>query len=349
MVARQWRVAKKGLLLFLAGLVLSGMLAACQGLRSVGPQDIELTLAAFAVPKIAYRAIIPKFEAKWQREHGQHLTINQSYGASGAQTRAVVDGLEADVVHLGLSLDVQKIQKAGLIQPGWADRAPNQGILTKSVVVLAVRQGNPKKIQGWADLARPDVQVITADPRSSGIARWNFLALWNSVIQAGGSFDQAKDFVQKVYRNVPVLARDAREATDTFFKQEQGDVLLNYENELLLAKSKGEVLPYLVPEVNLSVEAPIAVVDKNVDRHGTRAAAEAFVQYLFSPEAQLEFAKAGFRSVNSEVAQIKEIADQHPVVSQLATVKQLGGWSEIQKTFFDEGGVFDQIQGERRG
>ncbi|MBD2329821.1 sulfate ABC transporter substrate-binding protein [Alkalinema sp. FACHB-956] len=341
----QARLIQRGVGLFVVGLVLSGLLGACQGFRPAGNAPIELTLASFSVPKIAYRAIIPKFEDKWQQEHNQRLTINQSYAGSGAQTRAVIDGLEADVVHLALGLDVQKIEKAGLIDPGWEDEAPNQAIVTRSVVALAVRDGNPKQIQTWADLVKPGIQVITADPRSSGVARWNFLALWNAALQANGNDETAKAFVKQVYQQVPVLARDAREATDTFFKQEVGDVLINYENELLLAKLKGESLPFTVPPVNISIDAPVAVVDKNVDRHGNRAAAEAFVQYLFSPEAQVEFAKVGFRPVNPEVAQSPEMVQQYPAIAQLTTAKAMGGWKMLQKTFFDQGGVFDQIQG----
>jgi sulfate transport system substrate-binding protein len=186
------------------------------------------------------------------------------------------------------------------------------------------------------------VAVITANPKTSGGARWNFLALWGSVAKSGGDETKALDLTTKVIKNAPVLPRDAREASDVFFKQGQGDALINYENEMILAAQNGEKLPYIVPAVNVSIDNPIAVVDKNVDKHGTREVAEAFVKFLYTPEAQREFAKAGFRPVDATVA--KEVESQFPKVTTLFTVKDLGGWDKIQKQFFDDGAVFDKIQ-----
>ncbi|MCP6762401.1 MAG: sulfate ABC transporter substrate-binding protein [Fischerella sp. CENA71] len=310
-------------------------------------QDVEVTLVSFAVTKAAHDAIIPKFVEKWKQEHNQNVTFKQSYGGSGSQTRAVIDGLEADVVHLALALDTQKIEKAGLIEPGWEKELPNNAIVSKTVAALITRSGNPKNIKTWADLGKGDIKVITADPKTSGIARWNFLALWNSAIKTGGGEDKALDFVTKVYTNVPILTKDAREATDAFAKQGQGDALINYENEVILAQQKGEKVDYVVPDVNISIDNPIAIVDKNVDKHGTREVAEAFVQYLFTPEAQQEFAKLGFRPLDEAVAQNKELkalADKYTKVSNLGTVQDYGGWAEVQKKFFADGAVFDQIQ-----
>jgi sulfate transport system substrate-binding protein len=300
-------------------------------------KSAELTLVSFAVTKAAHDAILPKFVQTWKKERGQTLTFQQSYGGSGSQTRAVIDGLEADVVHLALASDVSKNEKAGLIKPGWEKKAPNGGIVTKSVVALVVRKGNPKGIKTWADLAKNGVSVITADPKTSGVARWNFLALWNAAIKTGASEAQAKQFVTKVYKNVPILAKDAREATDTFYRQGQGDVLLNYENEIILADKKVADLPYIIPSVNISIDNPVAVVDKNVDKHGTRQAAEGFVKYLFTPEAQREFAKFGFRPVNSTVE--KEIGYKFPKINRLGTVKDYGGWDAVQKKFFADGAL----------
>ncbi len=311
------------------------------------PKTVELTLVSYAVTKEAYSKIIPRFVQKWKKEHNQDVAIRESYGGSGSQARAVIDGLEADVVALSLGLDINKIQKAGLIKPGWEKRAPNNAIVTRSTVALVTRPGNPKKIRNWADLAKPGVSVITANPKTSGGARWNFLALWGSVIKTGGSEAQARDFVTKVYKNVPVLPKDARDASDTFYKRNQGDVLLNCENEEILAKLKGESnYPSIVPQVNISIDNPVAVVDKVVDKRGTRQLAEAFVKFLFTTEAQREFAKVGFRPVNSTVA--AETAKQFPKVAKLYTVKEFGGWDAIQKKFFDDGAIFDQIQGGRR-
>ncbi len=316
-------------------------------LISQAGKNVEITLVSYAVTKVAYDKIIPQFVAKWKREKGQNLVIRESYGGSGSQARAVIDGLDADIVALALAQDVTKIQNAGLIKPGWEREAPNNAIVTHSVVALETRDGNPKKIQTWSDLAKPGVQVITANPKTSGGARWNFLALWGAIAQTGGNEAKAVSFVTQVYRNVAVLPKDAREASDVFYKKGQGDVLLNYENEVILAAQRGETKPfYVVPQTNISIDAPVAVVDKNVDKHNTRAVSEAFVKFLYTPEAQREFAKVGFRPVNSTVA--KEVESKFPKISKLYTVQSLGGWATAQKKFFDDGGIFDKIQGGRR-
>ncbi|PLZ90700.1 sulfate ABC transporter substrate-binding protein [Fischerella thermalis] len=357
----------KGFLsLALVGVSLSVAIASCSGGNGNGTaddptanpvaagnnkQDVEITLVSFAVTRAAYDTILPKFVEKWKQEHNQNVSFNRSYGGSGSQTRAVIDGLEADIVHLALALDTQKIEKAGLIEPGWEKELPNNAVVSRSVAALITRPGNPKNIKTWADLEKGDIKVITADPKTSGIARWNFLALWNSVIKTGGGEDKALDYVTKVYSNVPILTKDAREATDAFAKQGQGDVLINYENEVILAQQKGEKVDYVVPDVNISIDNPIAVVDKNVDKHGTREVAEAFVQYLFTPEAQLEFAKLGFRPLDEAVAQNKELkalADKYTKVNNLGNVQDYGGWAEVQTKFFEDGAVFDQIQGKIR-
>ncbi|BCL38594.1 sulfate ABC transporter substrate-binding protein [Nostoc sp. MS1] len=348
--------------LVLVGAVLSVALAACTGGSNgnntatenptanpvaANKQNVELTLVSFAVTKAAHEAIIPKFVEKWKQEHNQTVTFKQSYGGSGSQTRAVIDGLEADVVHLALALDTQKIEKAGLIQPGWEQENPNNGIVSKSVAAIITRAGNPKGIKTWADLAKDGVKVITADPKTSGVARWNFLALWNSAIKTGADEAKATEFVSQVYRNVPILAKDAREATDTFSKG-QGDALINYENEVILAQQKGTKVDYVIPDVNISIDNPIAVVDKNVDKHGIREVAEGFVKFLYTPEAQEEFVKLGFRPVDEKIAQSKEVADKFPKVKTLGTVQDLGGWAEVDKKFFADGGVFDQIQAKKK-
>ncbi len=354
----------KGFLsLFLVGAFLSLAVAACGGGSGGGEasaptsgaspvaasnKDAEITLVSFAVTKAAHEAIIPKFVEKWKKEKNQNVTFKTSYGGSGSQTRAVIDGLEADIVHLALAGDTQKIEKAGLIQPGWEKEVPNNGIVSKSVGAIATRAGNPKGIKTWADLGKDGVRVITADPKTSGVARWNFLALWNSVIKAGGDEQKATDFVTQIYtKNVQLLAKDAREATDAFFKQGQGDALINYENELILARQKGEKVEAIIPDVNISIDNPIAIVDKNVDKHGNREVAEAFTQFLFTPEAQQEFAKIGFRPVDETVAQTKEVKDKYPSVKTLGTVQDFGGWSQVQTKFFEDGAIFDKIQAKR--
>ncbi|BAZ39279.1 sulfate ABC transporter periplasmic sulfate-binding protein [Calothrix sp. NIES-4101] len=352
--------------LFLIGTVFSLTLAACSGGgannstsgdagadKGASPVaaktgDVQLTLVSFAVTKAAHEAIIPKFTEQWQKEHSQKVTFKTSYGGSGSQTRAVIDGLEADIVHLALALDTTKIEKAGLIQPGWEKEAPNDGIVSKSVAALVTREGNPKGIKTWSDLGKDGVKLITADPKTSGVARWNFLALWNSAIKAGADEAKATEFVAKVYNNVPLLTKDAREATDAFFKQKQGDALINYENEIILAEQKGEKVSYVIPDVNISIDNPIAIVDKNVDKHGTREVAEAFVKFLYTPEAQQEFAKVGFRPVNETVAQTKEVKDKYPAVKTLGTIQDFGGWGAAQKKFFEDGAIFDKIQAAKK-
>ncbi|MCT7968565.1 sulfate ABC transporter substrate-binding protein [Laspinema sp. D1] len=338
---------QKSVSLFLVGLSLSAAIAACGSPTGAGGGDnVQLTLVSYAVTRAAYEQIIPQFAQQWKEEHNQEVTFTQSYGGSGSQTRAVIDGLEADIVALALALDTQQIEKAGLIQPGWEQEAPNNAIVHKSVAALVTRPGNPKGINTWQDLAKDDVSVITANPKTSGGARWNFLGLWGAVTQNGGNDTTANEFTRQVFQNVPVLPRDARESSDVFFKQGQGDVLINYENEVILAKQNGEELPYVIPEVNISIDNPIAVVDANVDKHGTREVAEAFVQYLFTPTAQREFAKVGFRPVEPNVA--AEFSSQFPPIRTLFTVADLGGWDAVQTKFFDDGAIFDTILSQVR-
>ena len=314
---------------------------------SQAPKQIELTLVSFAVTKEAFSKIIPQFQEKWKREKGQEVKFNESYGGSGSQTRAVIDGLEADVTVLALALDTNRLQKAGLINPGWEKELPNDSIVTRSVIALVTRPGNPKGIKGWADLAKPGIAVINANPKTSGIARWNFLGLWSSVIQTGGNDEKAKEFVAQVYKNTPVLTKDAREATDIFFKKGQGDVLLNYENEIVLAAQKGLTGFFtVIPQVNLSIDVPVAVVDKYVDKRGTREVAEAFSKFLYTPEAQREFAKVGFRPVDLTVR--REFARKFSNINNLYTVKNFGGWETVQSRFFTDGAVFDQIYTAQR-
>ena len=344
---------KRFMALFLVGVSLSVAIAACSDTSKTAANsggagsaankgDVELTLVSFAVTKAAHEKIIPKFVEQWKKEHNQNVTFQQSYGGSGSQTRAVIDGLDADVVHLALALDTEKIEKAGLIQPGWEKEAPNDSIVSKSVAAIVTREGNPKGIKTWEDLAKPGVKVITANPKTSGGARWNFLAVWGSVSKTGGDENKALDLTTKVIKNAPVLPRDAREASDVFFKQGQGDALINYENEMILAEQNGQKAPYVVPEVNISIDNPVAVVDKNVDKHGTREVAEAFVKFMYTPDAQREFAKVGFRPVDPTVE--KEFESKFPKVKTLFTVKDLGGWDEIQQKYFDDGAAFDKIQ-----
>lgn len=328
--------------LFLIGISLSMTIAACESSSAAKP-DVELTLVSYSVTKAAHDRIIPKFVEKWKNEHHQNVSFVQSYGGSGSQAQAVIEGAQAaDVVHLALALDINKIQQAGLIEPGWEREAPKNGVVTRSVAAIVTRPGNPKGIQTWADLAKDDVKLIAANPKTSGIAIWEFLALWGSTTQTGGDEQQALEYVTKVYKNAPTLTKDAREASDLFFQQRQGDVLINYENEIILAATNGQKLPYTIPEVNISIDTTVAVVDKNAEQHETKEVAEAFVDFLYSAEAQQEFAKLGYRPVNPSV--VAEVASKYPPVKTLFTVQDLGGWDIVQKQFFGDGATFDKIQ-----
>lgn len=320
-------------------------------LSATAQQPITITLASYAVTQSAYSKIIPQFVADWKKKTGQDIVFRQSYAGSGTQTKAIINGLEADVAALALALDTKKIEKAGLIKPGWEQRVPNNGIITKSVMAFVTRK-NGLKVTKWSELANDNIKVITASPKTSGGAMWNFLGLWGSVSFNGGTEAQARAFTEKIYKNVPVpnLPKDARESSDVFYKGGRGNVLLNYENEAILAKKKGSKVPYFIPtDYNISIDNPVAVVDKNVDKHGNRKVAEAFVKFLFTPEAQREFAKAGFRPVNVQVA--KEFYNQYPAIKKLVTAQDFGGWGQIQSKFFADKAVFDQILAKtgRRG
>ncbi|QLE42633.1 sulfate ABC transporter substrate-binding protein [Nostoc sp. C052] len=363
--ARQWRVQLIGnwlykysswgvTSLFLVGVSLSIVMAACSPPNANNPtgkpgttsqSDVTLNFVSYSVTNAAYQQIIPKFIEQWKKEHNQNVTFNQSYDGSGSQTLAVIDGKEADVVHLSLALDINKLVQAGFIQPGWEKEAPNDAIVTKSLDAIAIREGNPKNIKTWADLARNGVNVVTPDPRTSGGARWNFLSLWGSVTKTGGNENQAIDFTAKVYNNAPLLPKTARNATELFFNDNKGDVLINYENEMILLAKNGKKISYVVPDVNISIDNPVAVVDKNVDKHGTRAIAEAFIKFLYTPESQREFTKLGFRPVDLTVSQ--EVESKFPKIKTVFKAQDLGGWDEIQKKFFDEGAIFDKIRAKK--
>ena len=307
----------------------------------------ELLVVSYAVTKGAFDRILPRFAADWKAKTGQELKIRTSYGGSGTQTRAIIDGLEADVATLALSADVLKLQQAGLIQPGWEQELPSGSIITNSAVAFLTRPGNPKGIRSWNDLVNPGVTVVTANPKTSGGARWNFLGLWGSISQTGGSQQAAEAYVTSVYRNVENLPKDAREASDVFLKRDQGDVLLNYENEAILAIRTGDLKqPFVVPELNIRIEGPVAVVDQVVDRKGTRKPAEALATYLFSEEAQQVFAEEGFRPTNPTVwARVKS---RFAPVKQFFSVKEFGGWDAVNKTFFDKAGLWDRLFAQSR-
>jgi sulfate/thiosulfate transport system substrate-binding protein len=283
------------------------------------------------------------FVKYWQAKSQQTVRIQQSHGGSGGQARAVIDGLEADVVTLALAYDIDAVQQSGLINPGWQKRLPQNSSPYTSTIVFLVRKGNPKGIKDWADLVKPGTAVITPNPKTSGGARWNYLAAWEyAKRQNGGSDAKAREFMTQLFRNVPVLDSGARGATTTFVQRGIGDVLLAWENEAYLALQEAkDRVEVVTPSVSILAEPPVAVVDKNVDRKGTRAIAEAYLQYLYSPEGQEIAAKHHYRPRDAKI--LAKYQGRFASVKLFTIDEAFGGWQNAQKAHFADGGSFDQI------
>lgn len=293
-----------------------------------------------------YRDLNKEFAAAWKAKTGETLEINQSHGGSGKQARAIIDGLEGDVATLALAYDIDEIAARGLIAKDWQARLPHKSAPYTSTIVFLVRKGNPKGIKDWNDTIKPGIGVITPNPKTSGGARWNYLAAWGYALkQPGGDEAKAKDFVRALYKNVKVLDSGARGATTTFVERGIGDVLLTWENEAFLAiKELGpDKVEIVVPSQSILAEPVVAVVDKFVDKHGTRQQAEAYLQFLYSDKGQELSAQHGFRPRSAEL--VKKYSDRFKPV-QLFTIDELfGGWQNAQKKHFTDGGIFDQIYG----
>ena len=290
-----------------------------------------------------YAAYNQGFIKYWRDAHHEKVTVQQSHGGSGKQARAVADGLGADVVTLGLGYDVEAVEKAGLIAPGWEKKLPYNATPFTSTIVLLVRMGNPKHIKDWSDLVRPSVQVITPNPKTSGGARWNFLAAYAYAQKLpGGSAASATAFVKKLYANVPVLDSGARGSTNTFVHRHIGDVLIAWENEALqsVKKTSPGQFEIVYPSISVLAEPPVAVVDKNADAHKTRDIATSYLQGLYSKEGQQIGAENFYRPHLASVA--KQYASLFPKI-RLVDIKYFGGWDKAQKTFFADGGVFDAV------
>ncbi len=298
--------------------------------------DTRLTLVAYSTPREAYAEIIPAFT---KTEAGKDVSFSQSYGSSGEQSRAVAAGLDADIVALSLAPDVDALVKAGLVDANW-DRQSYRGMVHRSVVVFVVRDGNPKKIKGWNDLLRSDVEVITPNPFTSGGARWNIMAAYGAWRRTGKTDKQAQDNLLKLFRNVSVQDKSARESLQTFASG-KGDVLLAYENEALFARSKGQNIQFTIPRQTILIENPVAVLKASENK----ATAEAFLRFLRFPASQRVFAKNGYRPVLKSVAD--EFKKQFPERPGLFTIddKTMGGWDKVQKRFFDpRTGIMARIQ-----
>lgn len=306
-------------------------------------KDVKLLNVSYDPTRELYREYNAAFAKYWQGKTGDKVTVEQSHGGSGAQSRAVIDGLQADVVTFALAGDIDPLYKFGkLIPENWQDRLPQSSAPYTSTIVFLVRKGNPKQVKDWDDLIKKGVEVITPNPKTSGGARWNYLAAWGFAKRKFGSDQAAQDFVKKLYKNVPVLDSGARGATTTFVQRQIGDVLLTWENEAFLAVHElgADKVEIVVPSVSILAEASITLVDKYADEHGTRAVAEEYLKYLYTKEGQNIIAKNYYRPRDKEV--LAAYGGKFPKLD-LFTIEEFGGWKKAQPEHFGDGGIFDKI------
>ena len=327
------------------GVLTLGGLAAASSASAQGPAAVKLLNVSFDPTRELYADINVAFAADWRKRTGGVVTVDQSHGGSGKQARAVIDGLEADVVTLALPFDIDELAaRAKLLPADWRKRLPNNSTPYLSTIVFLVRRGNPKAIRGWADLVRPGVSVIASNPKTSGGARWAYLAAYGSAQRAGGG-DPAKgqEYVTALYRNVPVLDSGARGSTVTFAQRGLGDVLLSWESEAhqALEEFGRDRFEIVTPVVSVRCEPPVAVVDRNVDKHRTRAAAQAYLQFLYTPAAQDIVARRYYRPVLK--AALDRAGDRFPRIATFTVDESFGGWAKAQATHFADGGLFDRI------
>lgn len=317
---------------------------------SVAGQDVTLLNVSYDPTRELYNEFNAAFGKYWQAKTGDRVTVRQSHGGSGKQARSVIDGLEADVVTLALAYDIDEISaKGGLLPADWQQRLPYNSSPYTSTIVFLVRKGNPKGIKDWDDLVKPGVSVITPNPKTSGGARWNYLAAWGYELRrSGGDETRARDFVARLYRNVPVLDSGARGSTTTFVERDIGDVLLTWENEAFLAvKELGrDDFEIVMPSLSVLAEPPVALVDKIADKHGARAAAQAYLEYLYSAEGQELAAKHHYRPRDPAVAE--RYRERFPPLKLFTIDEMFGGWAKAQTAHFKDGGTFDQIYQQAR-
>jgi sulfate/thiosulfate-binding protein len=313
-------------------------------------KNISLLNVSYDPTREFYQNYNAAFAKYWKQKTGDSLTVQQSHGGSGKQARAVIDGLQADVVTLALAYDIDAIaEKSQLLPKDWQKRLPNNSTPYTSTIVFLVRKGNPKGIKDWDDLVKPGVSIVTPNPKTSGGARWNYLAAWGYALKKNnGDEAKAKEFVTKLFKNVPVLDTGARGATTTFVQRGIGDVLIAWENEahLSIRESASGDFEIISPSVSILAEPPVAMVDKNVARHGTQALAKAYLDYLYSPEGQEIAAKNFYRPRLESVAQ--KYAGKFPKLNLFTVDELFGGWQKAQKTHFADGGTFDEIQQANR-
>ncbi|GMV31776.1 MAG: sulfate ABC transporter, periplasmic protein [Rhodanobacteraceae bacterium] len=322
------------------------LLGALLWLGAVGAHAAETSLlnVSYDPTRELYKDVNAAFAAHWKAATGDTVVVNASHGGSGKQARSVIDGLDADVVTLALAYDINAIAGKGLIAADWQKRLPHNATPYTSTIVFLVRKGNPKGIRDWGDLIKPGVEVITPNPKTSGGARWNYLAAWGYALrQPGGSEAKARDFVAALFRNVPVLDTGARGSTTTFVQRGIGDVLLAWENEALLARQElgKDEFEIIAPSLSILAEPPVAVVDRIVDKRGTRAVAEAYLKFLYTPAAQELAGKHYYRPYDAAAA--AKYAAVFPTVTTFTIDEVFGGWAKAQATHFADGGVFDQL------
>jgi sulfate transport system substrate-binding protein len=325
--------------------ILAIALVAVYSIPAAAQQEVTLLNVSYDPTRELYQEINTSFAKHWKEKTGQILTVNQSHGGSGKQARAVIDGLQADVVTLALAYDIDALYEKGKLVPmDWQSRLPHNSSPYTSTIVLLVRKGNPKKIRDWDDLVRTDVSVVTPNPKTSGGARWNYLAVWGyALTRFAGDESKVKDFVRRLFRNVPVLDSGARGATTTFVERGIGDVLIAWENEALLAtkESGGGEFDIVAPSLSILAEPPVTIVDRVVDKRNTRGVAEAYLRFLYTDEGQEIAARHFYRPRSESVA--KKYEGQFPLVKLFTIDGVFGGWQKAQKTHFAEGGTFDEL------
>lgn len=338
---------RKVLSLIIGIILIAGGAVSCTNKQSASGETkkpVEILNVSYDPTRELYVSYNESFTKYWKDKTGQDVTVNQSHGGSGSQGRAVIDGLEADVVTLALGYDVDAISKSGLINEGWQSRLKDNSAPYTSTIVFLVRKGNPKNIKDWSDLTKDGISVITPNPKTSGGARWNYLAAWGYALDKNnGNEDAAKDFVSKLYKNVEVLDSGARGATTTFVERGIGDVLIAWENEAYLSVNElgTDKFEIVTPSLSILAEPPVSVVDKVVDNHGTREVSEAYLEYLYSKEGQEIAAKNYYRPRDKEIAE--KYKDNFKDIKLITVDKVFEGWQNAQKTHFADGGIFDQI------
>ena len=304
--------------------------------------EVELLNVSYDVARELYKDINPAFTADWKKKTGETIIIKQSHGGSSKQARSVADGLEASVVTMNQANDIDMLAERGLVASDWAKRFPHNAAPYYSTMVFLVRKGNPKQIKDWSDLAKPGVQVIIPNPKTAGNGRYTYLAAWGSVLKKGGSEAQARELVGKIFKNVPVLDAGGRAATTTFVQRQIGDALVTFENEVQLVRSEfGDNVEVVYPSISILAEAPVAVVDKVVDKRGVRKQATAYLNFLYSDAGQAIAAKHFLRPRSEAVA--KQFAANYKVIPLFTVDDVFGGWKQAQKRHFDDGGEFDKI------